>query len=398
MFDSVSSYLQTNIVPAAQEQGIEPVHAADTSVIVPAFNEEEALPSVLSELVSTLDVNYEIIVVDDGSEDRTSAIACEYPVRLIRHEQNQGKGAAMKTGIAAARGRKIIFIDADATYPVDQIPAIAEPLDRYDLVRGIRIEGRDNIPALNRLGNNLFVWLIGTMHQGDSLDALTGLYGLRSEVLRRMRLNSNGFDIESEIVIKAGAMRLRSKCIPIEYNERLGEKKLSPVKDGISILLRILTLATMYNPLATYIFPGLLLWSLAVILLATTVSTSIPIFETNTFIVGIMAFLTGFQLVILGLIVNLYATETKLGVQSQNLTRIAQKIPRIGGAFLSVLLIVAGTIWGILLGLEYVAVHFKYFEDTEQLLVALALIVWGFQLLCTMFFLSLFAGVLNPHE
>jgi len=396
MIDSASSYFQSNIAPDLSEQAVDRAQVVDTSVIVPAYNEEEALPCVLSELVSTLDKTYEIVVVDDGSKDRTSAIAGEYPVRLISHKENRGKGAAMRTGIDAARGRKIIFIDADATYPVNQIPAIAERLDQYDLVRGIRLEGRDNIPVLNRLGNNFFVWLIGIMHQGESVDALTGLYGLRSEALRRMRLHSSGFDIESEIVIKAGAMRLRSICIPIEYNERLGEKKLNPFLDGLKILRRIAALAVMYKPFPAYVLPGLGLWVLAflgmVLLADGPLLTSFAGFTTNSFVFSAMAFLAGFQLIVFGLIVNLYATETGIGVPSRTLSNVANKIPRTGGAVVSLLMMFLGTFITIAKIISWSSQGFGPFEDTRGLILALATIVWGMQLMCTMFILSLFSG------
>ncbi|MFN2104752.1 MAG: glycosyltransferase family 2 protein [Candidatus Promineifilaceae bacterium] len=400
MIDSASSYLQSNLVADVREQQVDRTHVVDTSVIAPAFNEEEALPCVLTELVATLNETYEIIIVDDGSADRTSAIAGEYPVRLIKHEQNQGKGAAMRTGINEARGQKIIFIDADATYPIDRIPAIAECLDQYDFVRGVRRHGRDNMPFINRLGNSLFEFAIHFVHHVDSIDALTGLYGLRTDVLRRMRLGSTGFDIESEIVIKAGSMGLRSICIPIEYAERIGEKKLNAFCDGLQILRRVLVLAILFKPFVTYVLPGLALWILALFaMLALSrgpVRTGWAGFTTNTFIVVTMAFLAGFQLIAFGTIANLYAHETGLGVPSRSLSTIARVIPRTGWAILAVLMIVAGVIGALYLIGGWLFSGFGPFTRTESLVLYLAVVVWGMQILSTMFVLSLFVSSANP--
>ena len=87
------------------------------SVILPAYNEADALPKVLDEFLLQIDRNYEIIVVDDGSTDETSQVVTRYPFRLIKHSSNLGKGAAVRTGIEAARGDYIVVMDADASYP-----------------------------------------------------------------------------------------------------------------------------------------------------------------------------------------------------------------------------------------------------------------------------------------
>ena len=378
--------------PDSQVQQGKGKSSVETSVIVPAYNEEEALPSVLLALLSALDETYEIIVVDDGSEDQTSAIAGAYPVQLIIHPQNSGKGAAMKTGIAKARGQKIIFIDADATYPVEEIPTIAQSLNRFDLVRGIRMQGREHMPALNRVGNKIFELAIRFVHQGDSNDALSGLYGLRADALKRMRLDSNGFDIESEIVIKAGAMQLRTSNVPIQYYERIGAKKLNAVRDGLRILRRVLALAIMYKPFVTFVLPGVGLWLLGLLGVALLATGPVGGFTTNTYVFSAMAFLAGFQLIVFGMIVNLYAVETGIGVPSRSLNAIATRIPSVAGAMVSQIMILVGIVWSVLLVLQWVQGGFGAFHKTEALVSAMTLVVWGGQVICTMFIFSLFSG------
>lgn len=386
----------TASVAPHQAGNVAGVATVETTIVIPAYNEEEALPHVLSAVLGVVDDTFEIIVVDDGSSDGTRTVVEAFPCRVISHPQNRGKGAAMQTGILAARGRKVIFTDGDATYPVDVIPAISAHLDEVDLVRCVRENGRDHMPVINRLGNLVIDRAIRTMHRIDGGDILTGLYGLRRRTLLDMRLQSDGFDIETEIVVKAGAMRLQSHCIPIHYNERIGEKKLSPVRDGVKIMGRAVLLAAMYNPFVMYVLPGLVLWLLAlgalIVLGRGPVLTSIAGLTTNTYIVGAMAFLAGFQLVVFGMVVNTYAAETGLGIPSRSLYWIARRVPRVAGACASIVLILGGLLWAILLAGSWVRAGFSAFQGTESLVAALALVVWGVQLLCTMFFLSLFSG------
>lgn len=107
---------------------------ARTTIIVPAYQEEKGLPVVLSKLASILKNGYEVLVIDDGSDDGTSDMARKFPVRLIKHEENRGKGEAIITGWKNAATDRVIFIDADDTYPVDIIPQMAQALEQYDMV------------------------------------------------------------------------------------------------------------------------------------------------------------------------------------------------------------------------------------------------------------------------
>jgi len=211
-----------------------------TSIIIPAYKEEQGLPIVLQKLFKIVDDTYEVIVVDDGSPGRTSEKASSFPCRLIRYEQNQGKGEAMKTGVREAQGENIIFIDADNTYPVEAIPNIAKLLEGFDLVVASRAKGRENIPRFNRIGNFIFSSLIRYLHGSKVKDPLSGLYGLKKAHFERMQLYSRGFTIETEIAIKAARMKLKVTEIPIEYSSRLGKQKLGGIKHGWQILKVIL--------------------------------------------------------------------------------------------------------------------------------------------------------------
>jgi len=211
-----------------------------TSIIIPAYKEEEGLPIVLGKLFKLIDDSYEVIVVDDGSPDKTSEKAFDFPCKLVRHEQNRGKGEAMKTGARQAQGENIIFIDADDTYPVEAIPGIAKGLENFDMVVAPRTKGKENIPCFNRIGNFILASLIRLLHGSRVTDPFSGLYGLKKAYFERMQLSSQGFSIETEITIKAARMKLRVAETGIEYKPRLGKQKLGSLKDGWRILKTIL--------------------------------------------------------------------------------------------------------------------------------------------------------------
>jgi glycosyltransferase involved in cell wall biosynthesis len=211
-----------------------------TSVIIPAYNEEAGLPIVLQKLFSIIDNSYEVIVVDDGSNDGTRQVASQFPCTLIVHQTNHGKGEAMKTGIAKAQGDNIIFIDADDTYPVEAILDIAKGLESFDMVVGSRMKGQENVPVFNRLGNATFRILIRSLSGFKPRDPLTGLYGIKKVHLEKIRFNATGFGVETEIAIKAARMKLRMLDLPVEYRSRIGKAKLNSLRDGWKILSTIL--------------------------------------------------------------------------------------------------------------------------------------------------------------
>jgi glycosyltransferase involved in cell wall biosynthesis len=219
-----------------------------TTVIVPAYNEERGLPVVLGRIFEILDDSYEVIVIDDGSTDRTSEVASQFRCRLVRHEVNQGKGAALKTGIENATGENIIWIDADDTYPVELIPKMAEAFNSYDMVVCSRKYGRGNIPRFNRIRNWLFRTMIGNIYGFKPYDPCTGLYGARKSCLELMNLSSKRFAIEPEISIKGSRMKLKMLEIPIEYRARVGSAKLSGIRVGFEDVGTILKFTFWKGP------------------------------------------------------------------------------------------------------------------------------------------------------
>jgi hypothetical protein len=366
-----------------------------TTVVLPAYNEGAALPHVLDELGEYLDRSYEVLVVDDGSTDDTATVAERYDgVRLVTHGSNRGKGVAIRTGIAEAQGENVVIMDADASYPVPAIKEMVELLDENDLVRGIRDSEPESMPVVNRFGNWLFNKLLAISHGLEGTDHLSGLYAIRRSAAVRLGTEARGFDIETEIGIKAKARGLREAEIPISYLPRLGEKKLSPWKDGLRILGRVIVLLLIYNPTLSFIVPGLTLMAITItgaVLLAILgpVHTFFLGLDINSFIVTALGVLAAFQLVIFGVAAALYGVEA--GKEPpQWLLRVISVRFRLGVAGLGMALMIGSFAKLVQLTIQWAGNNI--FTDTRALVLATTFLVLGLQMLSAALFISIFSG------
>jgi hypothetical protein len=367
-----------------------------TTVVLPAYNEGAALPHVLDELGEYLDGSYEVLVVDDGSTDDTAEVAKRYPVRLVRHASNRGKGVAIRTGIAKAQGTNVVIMDADATYPVPAIKEMVDLLEDHDLVRGVRESEAGTMPAVNRIGNWLFNKLLSISHGLEGADQLTGLYAMRRAEAEKLATEARGFDIETEIGIKAKARGLREAEIPISYLPRVGEKKLSPGRDGLRILGRVIVLLLIYNPTLTFIVPGLVLMGItitgAVLLSNGPVHTSYLGLNIHSFIVAALGVLAAFQLVIFGVAAALYGVEA--GKEPPRwLRRVISVRFRLLVGVLGLLLML-----GSLAKLAQLTIQWagnNAFTDTRGLVLTTSFLVLGLQVISAVLFISIFSGRLS---
>ncbi|HEY1236735.1 MAG TPA: glycosyltransferase family 2 protein [Solirubrobacterales bacterium] len=367
-----------------------------TTVVLPAYNEGAALPHVLDELGEYLDGSYEVLVVDDGSTDDTADVAGRYPVRLVQHATNRGKGVAIRTGIAQAQGENVVIMDADATYPVPAIKEMVELLADHDLVRGVRESEPESMPVVNRVGNWLFNKLLAISHGLEGADQLTGLYAMRRSEAVKLGTEARGFDIETEIGIKAKARGLREAEIPISYLPRVGEKKLSPWKDGLRILGRVIVLLLIYNPTLTFIVPGLVLMAItisgAIILSDGPVHTSYLGLNIHSFIVAALGVLAAFQLVIFGVAAALYGVEA--GKEPPRWLRWVISVRFRGGVGLVGLLLMLGSLAKLIqLSIQWAGNN--VFTDTRGLVLTTSFLVLGLQVISAVLFISIFSGRLS---
>jgi len=238
--------------------GISEDRSAVLSVVIPAWNEEDGIAAILDRVrgvepaLAQVGVGeLELIVVDDGSADRTAEIVEAHgSARLVRHPTNKGYGAALKTGFHAARGDLLAFLDADGTYPPECFPELcAEALAGADLVVGSRRSGADSqMPLVRRVGNLLWSNLVTLLGNHRVVDPASGMRVFRREALERLYPLPDGLNFTPVMSTRAIHEGVRLSEIPIPYTERVGRSKLSVVEDGMRFLRTIIWTALNYNP------------------------------------------------------------------------------------------------------------------------------------------------------
>jgi glycosyltransferase involved in cell wall biosynthesis len=216
------------------------------SVVIPVFNEAATIRHVIRTVADQLLVG-EIIIVDDASTDETQKqisflTALSVPVKLFRHSINQGKGAALRTGIAATTFPYVIIQDADLEYDPREYPTILQPLieDRADVVYGSRFLGGSAHRVLyfwHRLGNGLLTLLSNMCTNLNLTDMETGFKAFRRETIQKIAIQENRFGFEPEITAKLARDDARFYEVGISYSGRTyQEGKKVGWKDGFRAL------------------------------------------------------------------------------------------------------------------------------------------------------------------
>jgi len=217
------------------------------SIIIPAYNEAPTIAAVLDKVAGVaVPLRRELVIVDDGSRDATCDAVTgwiernrQVPARLIRHAANAGKGAAVRTGIAAATGDILLIQDADLEYEPADYPAILEPIlsGRATVVYGSRMSGRDQSGWINRkqvFANRLLTGLTNLLCRSSLTDMETCYKAFRAEAVKPLRLTACRFDIEPEITIKLLRRGERIVEVPITYRGRSkAEGKKINWRDGV---------------------------------------------------------------------------------------------------------------------------------------------------------------------
>jgi len=237
----------------------------DLTAVIPTLNEAEAIGKVLDEVISVGVPKENILVVDGGSTDDTIEIARSKGIRVIMQE-GKGKADAIKTASKYIKTPYTLFMDGDYTYLAHHIPELYEKIKRgYSLVIGWRQFNPRSQPWMYRAGNKLLTSFFNLLFGTKIHDVLSGMYVIKTEILRELMYETRGFGTESEIVAHVACTTGDVTEVPIEYRQRLGKKKLG-IKHGFQILKEMIRLTWRYNPTflifalgALLLIPGLTL-------------------------------------------------------------------------------------------------------------------------------------------
>lgn len=225
----------------------------DVSVIIPVFNEAQNLGQLLDRLKSVRLSAAEVIVVDDGSTDASAEIAEKSGARVVRHPVNIGNGAAIKNGIRAARGRRVVLMDGDGQHQPEDIPKLLAGLGRYHMVVGARAKGsrlRFHRYAANIL-YNAFASYVTNFKIADLTSGFRALS--RKDALKFLDLLPNTFSSPSTLTLAFLRSGLPVQYVPIQTLYRSGQSKISLIADGIRFFLIITKIATLFSPFRVFL-------------------------------------------------------------------------------------------------------------------------------------------------
>ncbi|MDH3443233.1 MAG: glycosyltransferase family 2 protein [Deltaproteobacteria bacterium] len=286
------------------------------SIIIPAYDEEGAVASQIAsiqEVMRSHGIRNEIIVVDDGSEDSTADKATEAGARVLRKPENRGYGSAIKTGILAAEHDIIVIIDADGTYPPDQIPHLVKKIQTADMVVGARTGNDVNIPWVRRPAK----WLLGILANRVSgqliPDLNSGLRIFRRDcVMQYFSVLSNKFSFTTTVTLALLADEYRVVYHPINYYRRVGRSKINP-GHFIDFVVLVLRMAMLFQPLRIFVpiaFVCSLLGIFKAIFDVWTVLSHTPVIDVSIFsqpmmsVSAVLLLLTGLHILLIGMVAD----------------------------------------------------------------------------------------------
>jgi len=226
--------------------------AAETSVVIPAYNEAASIGGVVRELAAAAGWR-EILVVDDGSKDGTGTEARAAGARVIRHPYNKGNGAAVKSGIRLATGRCVLIADADGQHRPSDAARLVSHVGEYDLVVGAR-SGQTQATRSRRIGNEMLNALASFLTEQRIPDLTSGFRAAkREQLLEFLHLLPNGFSTPTTTTlafIKAGySVRFE----PVDAEQRRGVSKIRLGSDGLHFFLILLKVITIFSPLRLFV-------------------------------------------------------------------------------------------------------------------------------------------------
>lgn len=247
------------------------------SIVMPVYNEEEALEDTINQLAAIKEQSdhaIEIIIVNDGSNDKSKKILSSIPnsqgIQVIHHHINLGYGAALKTGIRNAQHAMIAITDADGTYPNDQIPKLAQICSEgdFDMVVGSRVERNSRFPTVRAPAKWIISKLANYLAGIRIPDLNSGLRIMKKDVVERfMQLLPNGFSFTSTITLAMLTNHFRVEYVPVNYYKRKGKSKIRPIYDTVNFLQLIIRTTLYFKPLAFFIPLSLILVAFAFLVL-----------------------------------------------------------------------------------------------------------------------------------
>jgi len=287
--------------------------AAKIIAAMPAYNEEEYIGSMVLGVRPYVD---EVIVIDDGSTDRTVRIAEMAGARVIRHQTNKGKGKAIQTVLEEAKKMDVdmlVLLDSDCQHNPDEIPFLLEPLinGEVDIVNGSRfLDKKSKIPYYRTVGQH-FLTFSTNLSAGTSItDSQNGFRALSKKAINTLQLTENGMGVESEMIHRAHESNLKIKEVAISCRYDVNGSTLNPVSHGLHVIGAIVNQLQRKHPLLYFALPGFILFLIGFSLSLQTLFaySMLGEFLVGKALVGGILLLVGVAAIFTGLMLNSIAT------------------------------------------------------------------------------------------
>lgn len=272
---------------------------------LPAYNEEKNIGSIVSTLQ---ELDYSVMVCNDGSSDQTGKIAEKMGVIVVNHQKNMGYGAAIKSLFDKAKEMDsdiLITFDSDGQHNVSEIKDVLTPLiaKKADIVIGSRFlgEGKEKIPKYRKFGIKVITKITSLSQDLDIKDTQSGFRGYNKKALNEINPTENGMGVSTEILIKASRKDLKIIEVPIIINYEGNTSTHNPASHGISVILSTMKFTALDHPLKFYGIPGVVLlviglffivWTLHEFSIHRTIITNIALIAAATTILGTIFLLT----------------------------------------------------------------------------------------------------------
>jgi len=282
------------------------------SIIVPAYNEEGAIAQTIEGLkqeLNKLDLDYEIIVVNDGSTDKTKEILERtQEIKVIHHPENRGYGASLKTGFKQSQNGLTLITDADGTYPNESIPDLIKHTSDYDMVVGARTGKKAKIPLIRKPAK----WIMGKLANylsGMKIpDINSGLRIMKKSLIEKyLYILPDGFSFTTTITLAALTNGYRVKYVPITYSKRTGKSKFRPIRDTLNFFQLIIRTILYFNPLKVFIPLGIILFFFGIVVFLWSYFFAPKVLDTTTAIFII----SSIQILAIGMLADLITKSRK---------------------------------------------------------------------------------------
>lgn len=365
------------------------------SVVLPCLNEAGSVGPCVARAAAAFaaaGVAAEVVVCDNGSTDGSAQEAASAGARVVS-EPRRGYGSAYLAGIEAARGSVLVLADADATYPLEDAPAMAQRAASGALVMGSRFAGTIQpgaMPFLHRtVGSPATRLLLRVLFGIRCGDPHSGMRAMQRRVFDVIRPASLGMEFAIEMVMNAARRGVPVEEIPITYHPRVGDSKLRALPDGWALLRFLL----LYSPVFLYVVPGLAALMLGVGLMAWLApddrAVGSAVFSLNTLVVGALLTVVGYQIITFGVCARAYlvaSTTTASPGRPGNGWFTLERGLLAGMASLAIGLALVATV-----GTRWLVSEFGVLDRSDQglVMVGLTVVVVGVQTVFSSFLLSL---------